>query len=344
MATTNGFNFDQLETYLKSYTEIDGPLNIEKFKGGQSNPTFKLTDSNGSYVLRAQPIGKLLKSAHAVDREFKVQEALYSTAVPVAKMLHLCTDREIIGSMFYLMEFKQGNIYWDASLPEIPSPQRPAYYQAMIVNLAKLHQVDIDQQGLAEYGKPGNYFARQLARWSSQYQASETRNIQAMDRLINWLEQQLPEDDGQVSLVHGDYRLDNLMFHSEKAEIVATLDWELSTLGHPWADLAYQCMCLRMPAAAGGMSGLLGKNRADLQIPTEAEYIASYCQQMQLSQQRISNWSFYLAFSYFRLAAICQGVAKRAELGNASNSQASKIGAMVEPLANFALQVIEEDP
>ncbi len=333
-----------LGNYLsQQFAQFDGLQEISKFNGGQSNPTYKLTTANAVYVLRAQPPGKLLKSAHAVDREFRVQKALQATAIPVAKMIHLCEDRSIIGSMFYLMEFKQGSIYWDAALAEIDDSKRHEYYQAMIKNLALLHQVDYSAIGLSDYGKAGNYFARQLNRWMGQYQASETQKINAMTQLSTWLEKELPEDDAKISLVHGDYRLDNLMFNSNSAEIIAVLDWELSTLGHPFADLAYHCMCLRMPVAAGGMSGLMGKNREALNIPTEKEYIATYCQSMQYEFSSIPNWSFYLAFSYFRLAAICQGVAKRAELGNASNSQALKIGAMVEPLANAALEIANAD-
>ncbi len=320
---------------------FEGLQEINKFSGGQSNPTYKLSASCGEYVLRAQPPGKLLKSAHAVDREFRIQTALQNTAVPVATMLHLCEDRSVIGSMFYLMEFKQGAIYWDAALPEVSTANRRDYYQSMIANLALLHKVDYTAVGLGDYGKAGNYFARQLNRWTGQYHASETRHIEAMKQLIAWLEDELPEDDGRISIVHGDYRLDNLMFDPNGAEVIAILDWELSTLGHPFADLAYQCMCLRMPAAAGGMSGLLGKDRKALNIPTETEYIAAYCQAMNLNDSSIANWSFYLAFSYFRLAAICQGVAKRAELGNASNPQAVKIGSMVEPLATAALEIIK---
>ncbi len=334
-----------LGEYLSQQLEgFDGIKKISKFSGGQSNPTYKISTASSVYVMRAQPPGKLLKSAHAVDREFRIQKALQDTAVPAAKMIHLCEDRSIIGSMFYLMEFKQGAIYWDAALPEIPKDERQKYYQAMIENLALLHKVDYTAVGLGDYGKAGNYFARQLKRWTGQYQASEITKIDAMNQLISWLEAKLPEDDGRVSLVHGDYRLDNLMFDSHSAEIIAILDWELSTLGHPFADLAYTCMCLRMPAAAGGMSGLLGKDRAALNIPFEQEYIATYCQSMSLGGSSIPNWSFYLAFSYFRLAAICQGVAKRAELGNASNLQAVKIGTMVEPLAKAALKITNTNP
>ncbi|MCF6262396.1 MAG: phosphotransferase family protein [Xanthomonadales bacterium] len=344
MTAVNELKLAALEKYLSSCIEgFKGPIRAEKFYNGQSNPTFKLTSADGTYVLRRQPPGKLLKSAHAVDREYRIQKALEATPVAVAKMIHLCEDPTIIGSMFYLMEFKQGRIYWDAALPELSETERPAFYRSMNHTLTTLHCVDIKAAGLADYGKPGNYFDRQLGRWCGQYWASETQNIDAMNQLIDWLENALPADDGRLGLVHGDYRLDNLMFHPKKPEIIAVLDWELSTLGHPWADLAYTCMCLRMPQAAGGMSGLLGKDRAALNIPSEKDFVAAYCQQMELGFERIPNWAFYLAFSFFRLAAICQGVAKRAEIGNASNAQAEKIGAMVKPLATFALEIIANE-
>lgn len=344
MPKVNDLDLPSLEKYLESRVDgFKGLVSAEKFSGGQSNPTFKLNTTAGSYVLRRQPPGKLLKSAHAVDREFRVQQALQNSRVPVARMIHLCEDPDIIGSMFYLMDFKQGRIYWDAALPELTDSGRPAFFRAMNSTLADIHSVDINAVGLADYGKPGNYFKRQLGRWCGQYWASETRNIEQMNQLITWLENALPEDDGRMGLVHGDYRLDNLMFHPEKPEIIAVLDWELSTLGHPWADLAYTCMCLRMPKSAGGMSGLMGKDRESLNIPSERDYVAEYCQRMDLGFESIPNWAFYLAFSFFRLAAICQGVAKRAEMGNASNTEALTIGAMVEPLANFALEIIENE-
>lgn len=344
MTAVDELNLPALGKYLTACIDgFKGPVQAEKFSGGNSNPTFKLSTAGGDFVLRRQPPGKLLKSAHAVDREYRVQKSLQDTSVPVAEMIHLCEDVTVIGSMFYLMEFKQGRIYWDAALPELSESGRPAFYRSINQTLAAVHSVDIKAAGLSDYGKPGNYFDRQLGRWCGQYWASETHNIEAMNKLIEWLESSLPEDDGRLGLVHGDYRLDNLMFHPEKAEIIAVLDWELSTLGHPWADLAYTCMCMRMPRATGGMSGLLGKDRAALNIPSERDFVAAYCQQMELGFERIPNWEFYLAFSFFRLAAICQGVAKRAEIGNASNAQAQKVGAMVEPLANFALEIIESE-
>lgn len=337
---------DTLSRYLEQHIEgFKGPVTAEKFSGGQSNPTFKLTAASGTYVLRRQPPGKLLKSAHAVDREYRVLAALKDTKVPVARVYHLCEDRDVIGSMFYVMEYCDGHIYWSAALPEIDrNEHRSAMYDEMNRVLAALHSVDIDAVGLSDYGKPGNYFERQLGRWSSQYKASELQTIVAMDQLIGWLEKHLPPDDGKVALTHGDYRLDNVMFSKDNHRVIAVLDWELSTLGHPYSDLAYQCMQLRLPTSSekNTMSGLLGVDPAALGIPTEQEYVAAYCQRMGIA--RIDNWSFYLAFSFFRLAAICQGVAKRAADGNASNKAADRVGAMVEPLATMALDIIDNDP
>ena len=326
-----------LEAYLSQHLEgFTGPIKASKFSGGQSNPTFKLETPTQTYVLRRQPPGKLLKSAHAVDREFKVLAALQHSNVPVAQVFHLCEDTSVLGSMFYIMEYVAGRVFWDSSLPEISDKQQRAQmYQQMIEVLVALHTVDIDKVGLSDYGRPGNYFERQFSRWSQQYELSVTHDIPEMNALILWLEQHLPPDDGRMSLVHGDYRMDNLMFHPSEPKIMAVLDWELSTLGHPFADLAYQCMQLRLPENVGKATGLGGVDRAALGIPSEKEYVASYCQLMGI--EHIANWNFYLAFSFFRLAAIAQGVAKRAQDGNASNKEALKIGAIVQPLAQYAL-------
>jgi len=338
---------DKLTIYLEAkVVGFQGPITLEKFAGGQSNPTYKVAAQSGNYVLRRQPAGKLLKSAHAVDREYRVLAALKNSAVPVAKVYHLCEDISIIGSLFYLMEFCDGTIYWRASLPELDSTRdsnttRSAIYDAMNKTLAALHSVNIDSVGLADYGKAGNYFERQLARWSMQYKASELQKIAAMEQLGTWLIQHQPVDDGRVCLVHGDFRLDNMMFAKHKPEVIAVLDWELSTLGHPFSDLAYQCMGFRMPQGMGTIDGLKGLDRVSLGIPSEAEYVAQYCKRMNIDG--IANWSFYLAFSFFRLAAIVQGVAKRATQGNASNSNAKKLGAFVEPLAQMALEIIAEE-
>ncbi len=344
---TESLDEARLASYLVEHIEgFEGPITATKFSGGQSNPTYKIEAASGTYVLRSQPLGKLLKSAHAVDREFKVYQALANTDVPVPKVYHLCEDRNVMGSMFYVMELCDGRIFWDAALPEMDTNEkRTQAYKHMNSVLAAIHSVDVNSVGLGDYGKPGNYFERQLSRWSTQYKASEIKPIPAMDKLIEWLENNMPEDDGRVSLVHGDFRLDNMIFAPGESRIVAVLDWELSTLGHPFADLAYQCMQLRMPASSsvksGNMSGLAGVNRASLGIPTEKEYIASYCEKMGL--EKIDNWAFYLAFSFFRLAAIAQGVAKRALDGNASNKDAMKVGSFVAPLAMAALGVIKTE-
>jgi len=333
-----------LASYLEaSIEEFKGPLTASKFAGGQSNPTFKIDAASGSYVLRRQPPGKLLKSAHAVDREYRVLAALGATDVPVAKVYHLCEDPEVIGSMFYIMEFCEGNVHWEAALEDISSTQQRAkMYDEMSRVLAAIHSVDLDAVGLADYGRPGNYFQRQYDRWSAQYKASELKPIPEMNQVIEWLGNNIPEDDGKVSLVHGDYRLDNLMFSPDNDRVIAVLDWELSTLGHPYADLAYQCMGMRLPSGngPGASSGLFGVDIQALGIPSEQDYIASYCQRMGI--EKLENWNFYLAFSFVRLAAIAQGVAKRAADGNASSKAAGGVAAMVQPLAANALTIIDE--
>lgn len=339
MAQVHDLDTERLAAYLAQHIPgFTGPLNATKFDGGQSNPTFRLDTPAGRYVLRRQPPGKLLPSAHAVDREFRVMQALRDSAVPVPEVMHLCEDRDVIGSMFYIMAFCDGRIYWDAALPEVDNSHRTAMYDEMNRVLAALHSVDVNAAGLADYGRPGNYFERQIGRWTKQYRASELRRIEPMEQLISWLENNQPEDDGQVALVHGDFRLDNMMWAPDEDKVIAVLDWELSTLGHPLADLAYQCMQLRMPASGGTLSGLAGVDRKALGIPSEKEYVATYCKRRGLDG--IANWEFYLAFSFFRLAAIAQGVAKRAAEGNASSSKASWAGNVVEPLATSAMDII----
>lgn len=331
---------------LGPYLEAEVPgfsslQTIEKFTSGQSNPTYLLTAASGRYVLRAKPPGQLLKSAHQVDREYRVMKALRGTKVPAPEMLHLSAEASPIGRMFYVMAFVEGRIFWDPALPEIAdNSARAALYDAMNETLANLHDVDVAAAGLGDFGRPGSYFERQLGRWTSQYQASETETVTDMDRLISWLETNMPPDDGLVSLVHGDYRLDNLIFAPDRPKIVAVLDWELSTLGHPYADIAYQCMQWRLPHASG-FRGLGGLDRSALGLPTEAEYVAAYCRRRGIDG--IANWSFFLAFSFFRLAAICQGVYKRALDGNASNPEKAKLyGEAVMLLAGLAVGLIDE--
>lgn len=326
-------DIEKLGRYLEGQIPgFKGLREASKFPGGQSNPTFKLVADSGFYVLRRKPPGNLLPSAHAVDREFRVISALANTKVPVAPALHLCDNDEVIGSMFYVMGFMEGRVFWNPALPDCSNTERSAIYDEMNRVLAALHSVNVEAAGLADYGRPGDYFARQISRWGKQYRASETETIEAMDFLLDWLPANLPADDGQqsVSLIHGDYRLDNIMFHPARPRAIAVLDWELSTLGHPYADLAYQCMHWRI-SNHGVIGGLGGIDRKSLGIPTEEEYLQSYCQRRGLG--KIANWNFYLAFSFFRLAAILQGVKKRALEGNASSQKAMDYGAMAAPLA-----------
>ncbi len=327
---------EYLETRIPGFR---GPVQSSKFKGGQSNPTYLLEAGSGRYVLRRKPPGTLLGSAHAVDREFRVLEALYGTGVPVAHPLHLCLDDAVIGSMFYVMSYIDGRVFWDPSLPELPPEQRTALYEVLLQTLSAIHAVDVGKAGLIDYGKPGNYFARQLDRWSRQYRDSETQSIPAMESLITQLPLRCPEDDGSIALVHGDFRIDNLMFTPDGGKVLAVVDWELSTLGHPLADLGYLCMALRLPRNPA-LPGLAGMDRAALGIPDEAALLARYAE---LTGRRIpADWPFVLAFSFFRLAAIAQGVAKRAQQGNASSEQAQQAGRMVQMLAELGLQELQK--
>lgn len=336
--TTLDLDDEILAIYLEKHLGgFRGPLTSKKFKGGQSNPTYLLQAASGNYVLRRKPPGKLLASAHAVDREFRVLTALHGSKVPVAKPYHLCKDDTIIGSMFYLMEFIDGDIFWDPSLPDFNPVQRGNYYDAILQTMASLHSIDIESVGLGDYGKPGNYFSRQIARWSEQYRAAETDDIDAMNSLMEELPLRCPDDDGSVAVVHGDFRIDNLMFTKNKAEITAIVDWELSTLGHPFADLGYFCMALRLPRNPA-LPGLAGLNREDLGVPSEKKILQRYSE---LTGRDIpEDWPFVLAFSFFRLAAIAQGVAKRAQQGNASSEQAMQAGQMTALLAQMGLKVL----
>ena len=314
-----------------------GPLSAEKFSGGQSNPTFKINAASGVYVLRKQPPGELLKSAHAVDREFRVMSALANSDVPVPDMYHLCEDQNIVGTIFFLMQHMPGRTLWNCALPDLDKTQRRQTYDEINRVLAALHDVNIDSTGLSDYGRPGNYYARQLKRWTSQYRACEFEKIKEMEWLIPWLHEHLPADDGRVSLVHGDFRLDNLRYHSDKPTVTAVLDWELSTLGHPYADLANHCMQQRLPTGDGHLSGLAGVNLEQLGIPSETEFVEQYCKRRNLD--KIEHWNFYLSFSFFRLAAILQGVAKRGHDGNASSDLAKELHKRVAPLASMARDI-----
>lgn len=315
-----------------------GPARLVKFPGGQSNPTYRIDAASGSYVLRRRPSGPLLPSAHAIDREYRVQKALAGTPVPVAPMLAFCDDPAVIGTDFYVMAHVPGRIFWDPALPELNPAGRAAVYDAMNGALAALHGVDPAAVGLADYGRPGNYFARQMGRWTSQYRASETEMLPGMDDLIAWLQANIPADDGRSAIVHGDFRIDNLIFHPDEARVLAILDWELSTLGHPLADLAYQCMQWRLPND-GPLRGLGGLDRTALGIPSEEAYVARYCERVGMGD--LSAWTFALAFSFFRVAAILQGVKKRALSGNASNPESGlRIASNLPVIVRSALEVI----
>ncbi|MEE4203053.1 MAG: phosphotransferase [Halieaceae bacterium] len=333
--STQSLDTARLDPWLREHVPaFSGDLIAEKFAGGQSNPTFKLTAGDRQYVLRRKPPGELLASAHAVDREFRVISALRDTDVPVPDAIALCEDESVIGSMFYVMEYLDGRVFWDPALPELDRADRGAVFDEMNRVLAALHSVDVEAVGLSDYGKPGSYFERQVSRWTKQYRASETESVEAMEALISWLPANMPKDDGLVSLVHGDYRLDNVMFHPTEPRIIAVLDWELSTLGHPLADLAYQVMAWQFPRE-GGVMGLMGIDRESLGIPSDQQYVDQYCERT--GRSGIPDWNFYMAFCFFRIAAILQGVKKRALQGNASSAEAATRGDQVGPLAAMGL-------
>ena len=337
MSSHSDLNISRLQRYLSQTVPDIGTIqSAEKFAGGQSNPTYRLDCEGQDYVLRSKPPGKLLKSAHAVEREFRVMGALAGSQVPVPAVFHLCEDLDVIGSIFFIMSYENGSIFWDPALPELKTCERVSLYEDEIRVLAALHSIDPARIGLADFGRPGNYFERQIKRWTDQYRASETGSIDAMESLMQWLSQEMPDDDGQSALIHGDYRLDNLIMMPDNTRIQAVIDWELSTLGHPLADLAYFCMCLRMPHHEQ-IRGLAGVDRSTLGIPPEADLVRQYCTLRGI--QPISQWPFYLAFSFFRLAAICQGVLKRALDGNASSEQAHKVGALTPLLAELGLDI-----
>ncbi|MEK0163498.1 phosphotransferase family protein [Phaeobacter sp. A36a-5a] len=317
---------------------FDGPITARKFQNGQSNPTYLLSTDAGQYVLRRKPPGVLLKSAHAVEREFRVQTALRNTEVPVAMMHHLCEDDSVIGSSFYLMEHVVGRNFSDPSLPDLSPTERGAVMDEISRVLAALHGVDVTAVGLSDYGPEGNYFTRQLARWSKQYRASEVETIAEMDDLIAALDAQMPADDGQRGLVHGDYRIDNMIFAAEGTNCRAVLDWELSTIGHPYADLAGVIMQWQMPPGREGR-GLAGLDRRELGLPSDKAFIASYCKRRGLPG--VDNFGYYLSFSFFRMAAILQGVRKRGLDGNASNPEhAARLGAFVPEFARAGLAAL----
>ena len=342
VSDSHAFDVDALSTWLAPRLGgFDGPLRVEMFKGGQSNPTYKLVTGGQTYVMRAKPgpVAKLLPSAHAIEREFAVMSGLHGTQVPVPRMHVLCEDESVIGRAFYIMEFMEGRVLWDQALPDMTPAQRDAIYDETNRVIAALHRVPYAEQGLASYGKPGNYFERQIGRWSKQYLASVTQAIPEMDRLIDWLPTHIPtaaSSDSLISIVHGDFRLDNLMLHPTEPRAIAVLDWELSTLGHPLADFSYHCMAWHIPP--GMFRGIGGLDHAALGIPTETEYIRRYCERTGFAtpDELAQDWNFYLAYNLFRLAAILQGIAKRVETGTASSSQAKTSANGARPLAEMA--------
>jgi aminoglycoside phosphotransferase (APT) family kinase protein len=321
MAEPLDFDPDRLEPYLKArLPDLRGPMSVQRIGGGQSNPTYRLKFGSRDVILRKQPSGELLPSAHAVDREFRVQQALGRTDVPVPRMLHLCEDRAIIGTLFYVMEALDGRVIHDSSIPGAAPDERAALYDAMNDVLARLHRVDWRAVGLEGFGKPGNYFARQVARWTRAWHASKTREIPQLDRLVEWLPAHVPADD-ETTIVHGDFRLGNLMFHRSEPRVIALLDWELSTLGHPLADLAFNCLLwYSTPAMYYGIEGL---DHAKLGIPSQDDYVARYCER---TGRAAGITNFHLAFACFRFAVIFEGIAKRAEIGTAAGADAAQVG------------------
>ena len=345
VAESHAFDVAALQAFLEPrLAGFEGPLTVEQFKGGQSNPTYKLVTPARAYVMRSKPgpAAKLLASAHAVDREFTVMRALHGTGVPVPQMHLLCEDESVIGRAFYVMEFMAGRVMWDQSIPSVDTPARGAIYDEMNRVIAALHCVDVNAVGLANYGKPGNYFERQIGRWTKQYLASITQPIPEMDRLIEWLPAHMPasaRDESQVSVVHGDFRLDNLMFAADEPRAIAVLDWELSTIGHPLADFSYHCMSWHIQP--GQFRGIAGLDLASLGIPDEKTYVRRYCERTgrvgkgKDADAVMADWNFYLAYNLFRLAGILQGIAKRVEMGTAASAEARQAGAGARPLAEM---------
>lgn len=331
------FDEEHLATYLREVLpkEFGEAPSISQFQGGQSNPTFLLESGGSKYVLRKKPPGKLLPSAHMVEREYKVIAALKNTDVPVPEALHLCEDETVIGTPFYLMRYVEGRVAEHPRLDGMKPDQRTATFQAAADTLARLHSVDYEAVGLGDFGKPGNYLSRQISRWSKQYEASRTGDNPAMDELTRWLPENLPNDD-QTTIAHGDYRLGNLMLHPEREEVVAVLDWELSTLGHPLSDLAYCCIPYHLPTETPGLGGLDGLDLKKLGIPEEQEFVRMYSEAVG-REGGIPEWPFYTAFALFRLAAILQGVYKRALDGNAANANALEVGERAGVLAEAGL-------
>jgi aminoglycoside phosphotransferase (APT) family kinase protein len=350
VAAQHAFDVAALERHLAARLPgFAGPLAVRQFKGGQSNPTYELSTPGALYVMRSKPgpVARLLPSAHAIEREYRVMDALAGTDVPVPRMLLLCEDESVVGRAFYVMEHVAGRVLWDQSMPALAPAERAAHYDEMNRVIAALHTVDPVAVGLADYGRPGNYFERQIARWTKQYQASITQPIEAMDRLIEWLPAHVPEgarDPSEVRIVHGDYRLDNLVFHPDEPRVVAVLDWELSTLGHPLADFSYHCMSWHIPP--GSFRGIGGLDLPALGIPPERAYIERYCARTgrggtDAVDRLMTDWNFYLAYNLFRIAGILQGIAKRVEDGTASSDAARQSAAGARPLAEMGWRMAQ---
>lgn len=334
----SGFDQASLERWMSDHVAgFSGPLMVSQFNGGQSNPTYRLDTPARSYVMRKRPPGPLLKGAHDVLREARIMAALGPTEVPVPHIFATCDDDSVIGTAFVIMDMVEGRIFWDAALPEIPKAERAAYYDAMNSTIATLHSLDYEAVKLGDYGRPGNYFARQIGRWTNQYLADDLAGRDPdMDAVVEWLPSAIPEDD-TTTLVHGDFRCDNMIFHPERPEVVAVLDWELSTLGHPLADFAYHAMMYSMPPDI--VAGLGGIDPTALGLPTEEAYLDAYC--ARTGRSEIVNWNFYIAFNYFRLAAIFHGIKGRVLRGNASSASARDRAAAFSQLAKLAHEAVK---
>ena len=333
--TASDINAAALESYLAHHIDgFAGPLTLARFKGGQSNPTYKLSTPTRAYVLRRKPFGKLLPSAHAIEREYRVTQALALAGFPVARPLHLCTDDSIIGAAFYVMEHAEGRVFWEPHAPELSGADRAALFDSLNDTIARLHKLDNTALGVADFGKPQGYVARQIRRWSEQYRASETETIPEMDRLIAWLPGVCPADSG-AAIVHGDFRLDNCIIHPNEPRVIAVLDWELSTLGDPLADFTYHLMQWFMPVSETGAGvGSLKGHEGDPGVPAIDTYIADYCRRT--GRSGIPDLDVYMAYNFFRLAAILQGILGRVRDGTAANGQAAAMARQVRPLAESA--------
>lgn len=329
----------RLEAYLRQHlAPFAGPLEVMQFPVGQSNPTYRVSTADGQrFALRKKPPGTLLPSAHAIDREFRVITALHAAGFPVATPVHYCTDESVVGTAFYLMDFVEGRSYWDQALPDMEPAERHALWDELNRVIARLHGVDYRAIGLESYGKTGDYLARQIRRWSTQYRNSETESIAAMDQLIAWLPRHIPAGD-ETSIVHGDFRLDNVIFHPTEPRIIAVLDWELSTLGHPLVDFAYLAVAWHMPVTV--FPSIAGLDLETLGIPSEAQFMHMYCERTGRAPLDQATWNYYIAYNLFRYAAICQGVGKRAMDGNAASADGAAVGRKARPIAELAWSLV----